>query len=426
MAVPGGRDEPCVSKGEEVAGDAGSAALHENGERRRGHGRFQVGENERAGSAQQPPERIGRSRRRMPEVGDPACRIDDRRQPGLVDNRRDMRPQVRTRHEHETAFVDPDRPPSAIAERETLPRPADLRVQPVEDAAETMPRQHPRTLVDVAIEQEAHANPERRHELFPRLMKTVGEQLSRSFRVGREVVEHLAASFVLDALATAFELPPYLGRSGRPNLSKLIAEARPRRLRRRGQEVRHVAVPGQDGDESTQIEPGSTGGDESKPRPVVGARAQVCERLHRRLRLPHRRPGEAHVQHIVARSQREQRHRPKEDTRRRESLADRGLVRSTSPMPGASEQTRRVAIANANWVAGADGADGEFNLQLITTDEERHTLSPSPAAMAALLGLIRGNTVLAWDPESSTLIAANLVGTMPWTERAEPGPAAER
>jgi hypothetical protein len=26
-------------------------------------------------------------------------------------------------------------------------------------------------------------------------------------------------------------------------------------------------------------------------------------------------------------------------------------------------------------------------------------------------------TVLAWDPADRTLIAANLVGTMPWTER---------
>ena len=34
----------------------------------------------------------------------------------------------------------------------------------------------------------------------------------------------------------------------------------------------------------------------------------------------------------------------------------------------------------------------------------------------------RADTVLAWDPADRTLIAANLVGKMPWTERTQPSP----
>ncbi len=36
--------------------------------------------------------------------------------------------------------------------------------------------------------------------------------------------------------------------------------------------------------------------------------------------------------------------------------------------------------------------------------------------MSVLVALTQADTVLAWDPDNSTLIAANLVGTMPWTE----------
>ena len=46
-------------------------------------------------------------------------------------------------------------------------------------------------------------------------------------------------------------------------------------------------------------------------------------------------------------------------------------------MPGASEQTQRVKILNANWAPGPDGGDGRFEL----------------------------------------MIAANIIGTMPWTVR---------
>ena len=46
-------------------------------------------------------------------------------------------------------------------------------------------------------------------------------------------------------------------------------------------------------------------------------------------------------------------------------------------VPGASEQTRRVKIVNANCVAGPDGADGQFKLLLITADDQRHVLTHS-------------------------------------------------
>jgi hypothetical protein len=39
--------------------------------------------------------------------------------------------------------------------------------------------------------------------------------------------------------------------------------------------------------------------------------------------------------------------------------------------------------------------------------------------MTALVALARADTVLVWDPADRRLIAANLRGTMPWTE--DPG-----
>lgn len=91
-------------------------------------------------------------------------------------------------------------------------------------------------------------------------------------------------------------------------------------------------------------------------------------------------------------------------------------------MPGASEQTRRVKIVNANWVAGPDGRHGRFEIQIVTEDDQRHAAAPSPAAMTALIALTQAGTVLAWDPAGRTLIAANLIGSMPWTERPPPSP----
>ena len=88
-------------------------------------------------------------------------------------------------------------------------------------------------------------------------------------------------------------------------------------------------------------------------------------------------------------------------------------------MPGASRNTRRVKIMNANWNAGAEGDDGTFEVMLVTSDDERHILQPSPAAMTALVALAQADTVLVWDPDNRALIAANLRGTMPWTERPD-------
>jgi hypothetical protein len=86
-------------------------------------------------------------------------------------------------------------------------------------------------------------------------------------------------------------------------------------------------------------------------------------------------------------------------------------------MPGASEHSRRVKILNANWKAGSDGDDGGFEVMIVTEDDEQHFIAPSLAAMTTLIALIQADTVLVWDPADRTLIAANLVGTMPWTER---------
>jgi hypothetical protein len=80
-------------------------------------------------------------------------------------------------------------------------------------------------------------------------------------------------------------------------------------------------------------------------------------------------------------------------------------------MPGASKRTRQVTVLNANWIAGPDGDDGRFELMLVTQDGEQHSISPSAAATNAILALAQANTILLWDPEDRTLIAANVVGT---------------
>jgi hypothetical protein len=85
-------------------------------------------------------------------------------------------------------------------------------------------------------------------------------------------------------------------------------------------------------------------------------------------------------------------------------------------MPGASEQARRVRILNANWVAGTDGGDGQFEVMIVTDDDRTDTVPVSPASITALIALTQAGTVLVWDPADRTLIAANVVGTMAWTE----------
>ena len=84
-------------------------------------------------------------------------------------------------------------------------------------------------------------------------------------------------------------------------------------------------------------------------------------------------------------------------------------------MPGASAETRRVKILNANWVSDDAEGDGHFEIQIITEDDQRYAVPVSPASMTALVALAKADTVLAWDPLDQRLIIANIVGTMPWT-----------
>jgi hypothetical protein len=88
-------------------------------------------------------------------------------------------------------------------------------------------------------------------------------------------------------------------------------------------------------------------------------------------------------------------------------------------VPGASEQTRQVKVLNANWAAGQDGDDGRFEIMMVTEDDERHTIAPSPASVTALLALVRSDVILLWDPADRTLIAANIIGT--WLEETPTG-----
>jgi hypothetical protein len=84
-------------------------------------------------------------------------------------------------------------------------------------------------------------------------------------------------------------------------------------------------------------------------------------------------------------------------------------------MPGASQETRRVKILNANWVPGGADGDGEFEVMLVTDDDQQYFMPASPQTMTALAALAKADTVMAWDPLNRSLIVANIVGTMPWT-----------
>lgn len=88
-------------------------------------------------------------------------------------------------------------------------------------------------------------------------------------------------------------------------------------------------------------------------------------------------------------------------------------------MPGASKHTRRVTTVNANWVVSQGGTPGRFEVLLITDDGERHVAPASAAEMCALIALTQAPTTLLWDPADDTLIAANIVGRMPWTDKLE-------
>ena len=55
--------------------------------------------------------------------------------------------------------------------------------------------------------------------------------------------------------------------------------------------------------------------------------------------------------------------------------------------PGASEEAGRVKVMSVNWVAGADGEDGRFELMIVTSDDRKDVVAPIPAEMTALIAL---------------------------------------
>jgi len=84
-------------------------------------------------------------------------------------------------------------------------------------------------------------------------------------------------------------------------------------------------------------------------------------------------------------------------------------------MPGASKETRRVKVLNANWIPDGAERDGLFEIMIVTEDDQQFVVPTSPGSMAALVALAKANTVMAWDPVNRSLIIANIIGTMPWT-----------
>ncbi len=60
--------------------------------------------------------------------------------------------------------------------------------------------------------------------------------------------------------------------------------------------------------------------------------------------------------------------------------------------------------------AGEKGRPATFEMMIVTEDEVRHSLPVPNDQMAALVALTQAASVLLWDPEDNTLIAANLVG----------------
>jgi hypothetical protein len=84
-------------------------------------------------------------------------------------------------------------------------------------------------------------------------------------------------------------------------------------------------------------------------------------------------------------------------------------------MPGASTETRRVKILNANWDPDGAEGNGQFEILIVTEDDQRYVMPASPDSMSALVALAKADTVMAWDPLNRSLIIANIVGTMPWT-----------
>jgi hypothetical protein len=48
-----------------------------------------------------------------------------------------------------------------------------------------------------------------------------------------------------------------------------------------------------------------------------------------------------------------------------------------------------VKILNANWFPGTDGGDGQFEIMIVTGDDERHVLPAGAASVTAVVALVQ-------------------------------------
>ena len=158
----------------------------------------------------------------------------------------------------ETAPADLDGAVAAVGERQARRAPAKLRVELIENAPQTVPRQRAGAFLDVTVEQRADAHPIRRYQAGPGIVEPGGEQVSRALRVGEQRGEQPAIRLVVHGVAAPLELACDLRRVSRADLRQLAPKTWPGGLRRRGQEVRHIAAARQRGQQRRQVEPGRT------------------------------------------------------------------------------------------------------------------------------------------------------------------------
>ena len=138
VAVTGGGDQARVAEREQVARDASRAEPSHRGERGRREGLVQGRQDNGAGAAKQPPECARRRGGCLPKPGDAGGGVDDRGQPRFLDDRRDVGPQVGARHEQQSALTDRDSAAIAVGQRQAPLRPADLRVEVIQDAPQAV------------------------------------------------------------------------------------------------------------------------------------------------------------------------------------------------------------------------------------------------------------------------------------------------
>jgi hypothetical protein len=139
-------------------------------------------------------------------------------------------------------LVERDRPPAAVGAREAAPRPADARVELVECSAQPVAGHRARALLDVAVEQDSHARPERCDQLVPELRELIREQVPGACRIGEQDVEFTAVLLVDDRIAAALELQRDLARRRRAHFGELVAQSRLGRTRRRREEIRNPSA----------------------------------------------------------------------------------------------------------------------------------------------------------------------------------------